>query len=184
MKILMFILLIFNVGIAHANEEIFFSIIPSYAITEDAINAVSAAALKRKWTVDGIQNSKLRIKLDHRGYKAVLDFSFSDNEIFYTDLTTYLDKRASDDDPFGDQVDDIYVDKPAPDRWIQNLKNDVNEHFNNSVYARSRKDTSVKESSSHESIENKLESLKLLYDKELITEEEYKTKKKELMSNY
>ena len=180
----MIILFIFNVGIAHANEEIFFSIIPSYAITEDAINAVSAAALKRKWTVNGYENSKLRIQLDHRDYKAVLDFSFSENEIYYTDLTTYLDDRGYDEDPFGDKVDDKYVVKPAPARWIQNLKNDVNDHFNNSVYARSRKDASVKESTSHESIESKLESLKVLYDKKLITEEEYTLKKKELMSNY
>jgi len=37
---------------------------------------------------------------------------------------------------------------------------------------------------SHKNIEEKLKSLKKLYDKKLITESEYKSKKKEVMSRY
>jgi hypothetical protein len=184
MKIFIILLTILNISAAHANEKVFFSIIPSYAITEDAVSAVSAAATQRKWTINGFKNNKLRIELEHRGYKAVLDFYFSENEIHYSDLTTYEYDEGIDDDPFGDDTASVWKASPAPDRWIQNLKNDVNIHFNNSVYARNRRDASRKESFSHENIENKLESLKTLYDKKLITETEYKLKKKEIMSNY
>lgn len=179
MKIFIILLTILNISSAHANEKVFFSIIPSYALTEDAISAVSAAAIKRKWTVNGFKNNKLRIQLEHRGYKAVLDFYFSENEIHYSDLTTYEYDEDIDDDSFGDDAASVWKASPAPDRWIQNLKNDTNSYF-----MISRRDRSVQKSFSHENVEQKLEHLKTLYDKKLITETEYEFKKKEVMSTY
>lgn len=183
MKIFITLLTLLSVNVAHAGEKMFFSIIPTYAITADAVSAVTAAATKRQWTVNQFKDDTLRIELEHRGYKAILDFYFTKNEIHYSDLTTY-EEDDMDDDPFNTDNASTWTPSPAPSHWIQNLKNDVNIHFNNSVYARNRNNSSTKESLSHKEIEKKLISLKSLYDKKLITEEEYKLEKKEIMSNY
>lgn len=174
MKIFITLLFIFNVSAAYADESIFFSKIPLYVTTDQAIDSVKAAALKRRWTVDGIGDNELRIKLDHRGYKARLNFYFTENEIRYIDSTTGYSENVGED-PFGDEQGGWEV-SPAPARWITNLKNDMNVFLVNNV--------SGKQSLSNEQIENKLETLKKMYDNKLITEEEYQLKKKEIMSRY
>lgn len=174
MKILIILLSILNISAAHAKESILFSHIPSsYITTEQAIEAVTAAALKRKWSVHGLENNKTRIELNHRGYKAILEFSFSENEIRYSDFTTYFDEM--DDDGSGE-----WKKGSVPGNWLYNLRSDVNTIF----ITMPKRKTSVKESFSHEIVVKKLESLKTLYDKKMITESEYKLKKKEIMSAY
>lgn len=176
MKIFIILLTIINISAAHASENIFFSSIPSYVTTDEAITAVTQAALKRRWTTHELENNKLRIELDHRGYKAVLNFSFSEKEIHYSDSTTYFNDIFVDED---EDSKGEWEASPAPGNWVKNLKNDVNGYF-----AISKRNRSVKESFSHENAEKKLESLKILYDKKLITEAEYTLKKEEIMSRY
>lgn len=175
MKIFIILLTIINISAAHASENIFFSSIPSYVTTDEAITAVTQAALKRRWTTHEFENNELRIELEHRGYKAVLKFSFSEKEIHYSDSTTYFNDIFVDED---EDSEGVWEASPAPGNWVKNLKNDVNSYF-----AISKRNRSVKEFS-HEDAVKKLENLKVLYDKELITEAEYKLKKKEIMSGY
>ena len=173
MKILITLLFILNVSVAHAEENIFFSQIPAYISADQAVAAVKAAALKKRWTVYGMEDNKLRIDLDHRGYKAILKFSFSARNIHYSDHTTSYNE-SFDEDPFG-EPQGKWEKTPAPARWIANLKNEVNIYFNS---------VPAKESLSSEDVEKKLETLKKMYDNKLITEEEYQLKKKEIMSRY
>ena len=172
MRILITLLLILNISAAHSEESILFSQIPAYVTTDQAIASVKAAALKRRWSIDGEGDNELRIKLDHRGYKARLKFNFTESEIHYFDSTTY---ENMGEDVFGDEQA-AWVASPAPARWITNLKNDMNAFLVNNV--------SGKELPSNEQIENKLKSLKSMYDNKLITEEEYQLKKKEILSRY
>lgn len=173
MKILITILFFLNVSVAHAEENIFFSQIPEYISADQAVAAVKAAALKKRWTVYGMEGDKLRIDLDHRGYKAILKFSFSARNIHYSDHTTFYNE-SFDEDPFGEALGK-WEKSPAPARWIANLKNEVNIYFNS---------VPAKESFSSDDVEKKLETLKNMYEKKLITEEEYQSKKKEIMSRY
>jgi len=176
MKIFIILLTILNISAAHANEDLFFSSIPSSLTTDDAVAAVNQAALNRRWTTHGLENDKLRIELDHRGYKAVLIFSFSEKEIHYSDYTTYFNDIFVDED---EDSEGEWEASSAPENWIRNLQNDANSYF-----ITSGRNRSVKESSLHDNTVNKLESLKRLYDKKLITETEYNVKKKEIMSSY
>ena len=173
MKILIALLFIMNVSVAHAEDAIFFSQIPAYISADQAVAAVKSAALKKRWTVYGMEDDKLRIDLEHRGYKAILKFSFSARNIHYSDHTTFYNE-GFDEDLFGEELGK-WEKVPAPARWIANLKNEVNIYFNS---------VPAKESLSSEDVEKKLETLKNLYDKKLITEEEYQLKKKEIMSKY
>ena len=176
MKKLIILLLFISVNIANAAERIFFTTIPSYVTTEQAIASLQAAAMQRKWTVVKKEKNTLRMKLDHRGYKAVLEFYVSENGIYYSDFTTYYEEGEDD---FGGVTEGEWVASAAPQRWIGYLKNDVNAYF-----PAIGVDTSVKEAESHEDIEKKLEGLKSLYEKQLITEEEYQSKRKEIISTY
>lgn len=174
MRMLITLLLILNISAAHSEESILFSQIPAYVTTDQAIASVKTAALKRRWSIDGEGDNELRIKLDHRGYKARLKFYFTESEIHYSDSTTYYDESMGED-AFGDEQG-AWEASPAPARWITNLKNDMNVFLVNNV--------SGKKSLSNKQIENKLKSLKNMYDNKLITEEEYQLKKKEILSRY
>lgn len=171
MKIIIILLFIFNICVASAAEKIFFTKLPSSNTTADAIAAISKAAVKRKWAVHNYENSILRVELNHRGYKAILDFTFSEGEILYSDSTTYFNNGSDD------FFEEGWVAKPVPKNWLLNLKSDVNAFFvENSM--------NIKEQTSQENVGKKLETLKTLYDKKLITETEYELKKKEILSQY
>ena len=173
MKRLIALLFIINVSITHAEEAKFFSQIPAYISADQAVAAVKAAALKKRWTVYGMEDDKLKIGLDHRGYKAMLKFSFSARNIHYSDHTTSYNE-SFDEDPFGDALGK-WEKVPAPARWIANLRNEVNIYYNS---------LPAKELLTSEDVEKKLATLKTMYEKKLITEEEYQLKKKEIMSRY
>lgn len=174
MRIIITLLFIFSVNAAHADEKIFFSQIPANISTEQAIGAVKAAALRKRWSVQEMEDGILPITLDHRGYKAVLKFYFSTRNIHYSDHTTFYNETF-EEDVFGDQAAGEWEKSTAPARWVNNLKNELYANFNRIPAA---------EPSSSEDVEKKLETLKNLYDKKLITEAEYLQKKKDIMSNY
>ena len=167
MKILIILLTILNINAAYANESIYFLTIPSNATVDDAIGSINAAAIKRSWTVHEIDGNKIRIELDHNRYKAVLEFYFLGDKIHYSDFTTR-------ENPAG-----VVETEPAPTSWINNLKHDTS-----SFLALNRRCEPVKELFSHEDMVEKLESLKVLYDKKLITETQYRLKQEEIMSRY
>lgn len=169
MKNLIILLSILWFSVAHANEDIFFLAIPSNVTNEQAITSLYSAALKREWTIKSVEDDKLQIKLDHRGYKALLDFSITDNVIKYSDHTTYYNE------PDDEYEEGAWEDTSAPKSWIKYLLNDTN-----ALLAVAGTRGSVRQ----EDIETKLENLKALFDKKLITEEEYKLKRKELISEY
>ena len=173
--------LVLNVSIVSANEEVFFMKIPPHISVAEAVEAVSQAASGRKWSVEGFKNGVLRIKLNHLDYKAVLDFSFSDDEIYYLDLTTHLNERSPDNGsgrPGWSSRED-WEKTSAPKRWIRNLQKDTGSSFEFN-----KASDNINRSFSHKNMEEKLGSLKKLYDKGLITESEYKLKKMEVLSNY
>lgn len=167
------ILTILNISVTHASEDIFFSPIPSNVTSNGAMTSVMQAAIKRQWTPHQLENNKLKIELDHRGYKAILIFSFSDKGIYYSDHTTYFSDALIDEDEEG-----IWEAASAPGNWIGNLKIDTNNYF--AVNA----GRATSETFSHDNVEMKLQSLKALYDKKLITESEYNSKRKKVMSSY
>ena len=63
----------------------------------------------------------MQVKLDHRGFKAVLDFSITDEGIYYSDSTMHYEEN--EDDPFSEGE---WVKSRVPDRWLRYLQNDVN----------------------------------------------------------
>jgi len=70
-----------STAVAPRGESIYFMTIPSNATTDDAINSIRAAAIKRGWTFHEIENDKVQVELKSNRYKAELEFSFSDNKI-------------------------------------------------------------------------------------------------------
>lgn len=123
MKLLLILFFILNINITQASENIFFKEIPSYSTRVNAIMAVNKAALSRKWTAHEFENNKLRIELNHKGYKAVLEFYFSEKEILYSDLTTYYVEA------FDEFSEGAWVEKQTPEHWIANLKKDTGIYF-------------------------------------------------------
>lgn len=179
------LLFMLSISATHANGEIHFSGIPANITTVEAITAVGYAAQKRKWTVSNLDNGKLRVNLNHNDYKAVLDFSFSERDIYYSDFTTYIDQDVNEDE---DSLE-AWEAKAVPRNWLANLKRDVDGFFlilKNIKHNRGSHSlkNNHKETLSYENVEIKLDGLKKLYDKRLIAESEYKLKKKEIMSRY
>ena len=172
MKIVLVLLLTLYVSMAHAGDDNYFTDLPSKITKTEAIAAMKKAATQRKWSSSILNNNKLQIKLNHRNYKAWLIFSFSDDKIFYQDLTTYDGIDEFEDLEEGSPV-------PVPSHWLKNIKKDTIYYFNQygSYSARAAK-------VSPEDVEKKLEGLKTMYDKQLITEVEYQQKKKDILSQY
>lgn len=173
MKLFIFILTLLNISAAHASESIFFSFIPPNVTLDAARTSVMQAAIKRQWIPHQLENNKLKIELNHRGYMAVLIFSFSEKGVYYSDNTTYFNDFDIEEDEEG-----IWEKAPAPSSWIGYLKSDTNSYF----LTNAGKATS--ENFSQNNIEKKLQSIKALYDKKLITEVEYTEKRKKILSNY
>ena len=149
MNVFTIILFALSVNVASAKESVFFMKIPTYITTTEAITALTKAAVKRKWTVDELKKNKLHINLNHHNYKAVLDFSFTEHEIYYSDLTTYFHSDEIDDN------EEKWTGSAAPKNWALNLKSDVNSYF--SLIKMNNK---IKGTYSHENIKIKLENLK------------------------
>jgi len=188
MRIIVFLLFIMslNVNTVRAEEKVFFMPIPSNVSVSQAVAAVTQAALNRGWSVEESNNEKLQIKLHHRLYKAILDFSFSNSEIHYSDHTTYLERTHdpnynpnSSNTSMPERNKDEWQKRPAPERWIKYLKNDTARFISSN-----KKSGDINNHSSYMSIEEKLGHLKKMYEGGLITESEYKLKRTELLSKY
>ena len=148
-------------------EEVFFAAIPEHISEDDAILAVYQAALKRAWQVKDIDNGKLEIELEHRGYHSILSFTVQERDILYTDRTYFNNPQHGT------------VRSPAPSNWIKYLKNDVNVKFR-TLMVEDRGNSAP----SLEPISQKLIGLKSLLDQSLITEDEYKKKREEIIAEY
>jgi len=186
MRIIVFLLFIMslNVNAVRAEEKVFFMPIPSNVSVGQAVAAVTQAALNRGWSVEESNNEKLQIKLHHRLYKAILDFSFSNSEIYYSDHTTYFYEGSGNsyDNNFskieqGSKGE--WKERSTPKRWIKYLKNDTARFI-----LSNKMGGDVNNNSSNMSIEEKLGHLKKMYEDGLITESEYKLKRTELLSKY
>lgn len=182
------LLFFLSIGVSHADDAKHFADIPKNITTEEAIHVVVYVAEHYKWTALRPKNeiNKLRINLDHRGYRAVLDFTFTGNEITYLDSTkipTEIDDEF--DARYGEEV---WVASNVPPNWLanlqrgtkkqmKNLKRDTREHIVIDEIKNIRTETA-------DSIEKKLEGLNNLRKKGLITQKEYNLKKKDILSRY
>jgi len=173
MKILVILLFMLNTVVTYASDNIYFTKIPKDITKFEAVNAVSQAASMLKWTVYEFENKKLGIKLNHRDYKVLLKFSFSEREIHYSDSTTFLNRDAFDD------LEGVWEVTEAPENWLKNLKRDTDKYL-----TKIKIDRKIRETFSHENIEIKLKTLKKLHAEKLITSSEYEIKKKEILSRY
>ncbi len=188
MRIVIFLLFIMslNANTVCAEEEVFFMFIPSNVSVSEAVDAVTQAAHNREWSVEGFKNGKLQIKLEHRRYRALLDFSFSGSTISYSDFTTRFNESSrgnnrgnSGGNPDWNSSKDEWQKRPAPERWIKYLKEDTTRFLSSA-----KTGSDINNHSSSKSMEEKLEHLKKMYENGLITESEYKLKKTELLSEY
>ena len=177
------LLLFLSSSTTHADEILNFLDVPNNISTKEAIEVVAYISEHYKWTVQRQGNNKLRVSIDHRGYKARLDFSFSDKNITYKDSTTY---EQTDFDPFDTSNSSIVIlKKPTPLSWMKNLRRGTKKRM-----AWLKRDNrqhiiidNIKDNSP-DSLESKLVGLKTVYAKGLITEKEYKIKKNEILSEY
>ncbi len=146
--------------------------VPEGITALQANQAIKKAAIRRKWTASVLENNEVQVKLNHHGYHAQLIFSISNGEVHYKDLTT-----TEDDDEFSNIEAGGYT--PVPRNWLNNIKRDATS-FMSSMERSTKNKTKI----STENLEAKLESLKKMYDRQLITESEYKKKKQEILSRY
>jgi hypothetical protein len=173
-----------NVNTVGAEEKVFFMFIPSNVSVGEAVDAVTQAAINRGWLIEEGNNKNLRIRLDHRRYRAVLNFSFSDSTISYSDLTTRFNENFSNSRGNSTGAADWssreeWQKSTAPQRWISYLKKDTVKFI-----ASNKRSGNINNHPSSKSIEEKLGHLKKMYENGLITESEYKLKKTELLSKY
>lgn len=158
--------------------DVLFASIPGGITKEQAIKAVYTSAIRREWKVSDTADNELELKLNHRNYKALLDFTFSENEIRYSDSTTYY---VSDQGRSYLESEDAsgWKKRSAPENWIVYLQRDVDK-----VFRRLLLDNEKYSIPSSDPIADKLISLKKLFDQDLITEEEYQKKREEILSGY
>ena len=181
MKVFIILIALLNISAAHADKKIFFANIPSNATTYDAIDAVISAGLKKRWKAEELDNERVQLKLDHRGYKAELNFTFTDSQIFYVDSTMYLNDTFLDEDS---NEEGVWEKDTAPRNWIKYLKNHVNSYFQLNVRSKPSQRRRQPVAEQPEDAETKLRKLKQLYDKDLITDEEYTLKKDMILSDF
>ena len=195
-----FTLLFFlSISFAHAGKvDKYFMEIPKHIAIEEAYEVVADIAEHYKWTVlrSKSDNNSLRIKLDHRGYRAALIFYFSDLKITYSDSTKIITEI---DDEFDSRYgSEVWVDHKVPPGWLKNLKRGIKkrmgrlrrdnrqhiviDEIKNSSVSGVKLKTPNKTSLTIDDVQTKLEGLKNLRDKGLITQEEYDQKKKDILS--
>ncbi len=175
MKIVISLLLMLCMSELYANQYVYFMRIPSTATTSEALIAVKKAALKRRWSVTKQDKETLQIKLNHSDYKAVLKFIVSGRKLLYLDSSTYLTENIDEVDEDGE-----WKEKAAPVKWIRYIKNDARRLLEQMTLYRTE-DTEIH---SKEDTESKLEGLKKLFTRKLITESEYNAKRKQILSEY
>jgi len=134
-KILMSILLVMlgaGVSTVNAAEMLTLISIPNDMSNSNAIGALKYAAIKRKWSIDDVENDSLRISLDHRGNQALLVFSIFEGNIVYIDSTMSRVRHPRRGRP------SVYEweNTPAPTNWIKKLKSDTQALF----YIRKKKE--------------------------------------------
>ena len=179
---LLFIFFIFGCATTPEKKNALFSWIPSQLDEEDARKAVQSAALQREWQVKDDETEDMEIELKHRGYHAILIFTFSDGEIRYSDDSTYF--STGSDSPelnysSSNPSEGRWVKRSAKKDWIENLKHDVSGIFSAMIV-----EGKSRTCSSPDPIAEKLISLKALYDQNLIAELEYQQKREEILSEY
>ncbi len=179
MKLFMTIVFLFSISTAYAGEKLQFIEVPHNIANTQVITAMKKAAVKRKWTASELADEKLQVTLNHHGYKAKLIFSFSGDHVLYEDFTTSEDSDEYDSDEFDSNGKEKEESVPVPKRWLTNLRRDTLFFLE-----RMQRRSAPVERISAEELTSKLENLKKLYDKKLITESEYLQKKKEVMSRY
>ena len=118
------LLYVLSIGTVYAGENIHFLSKPDYLSDNDVMIAIGHAAKNRKYNVPGEIGDTLRITLNHKSYKVVLDFSVSGSEIVYTDSTTYLNTDYDDDDS-----EPKIETKPVPASWLKNIKSNSKNLF-------------------------------------------------------
>ena len=123
------LLSLLSIGVLHADDAIQFVDIPDNVTTEEAIGAVANIADRIGWTVlrSVDVDNKLRLKLDRRGYRSVLTFTFTKNKITYSDSTTTLTEIDDEYDERNGSV--VSVPSKAPASWIKNLKRYARKDF-------------------------------------------------------
>lgn len=179
MRAFLIVLFALLTGVTSASEENYLMPIPEDVTVSDAMLITSKAAVRRKWSVSESGENQLQLKLKHRDYTAVLDLSFSKGKISYSDSTTYLDRWAASRAVHDGAPPVEPVPKPVPAKWLANLKKDIRKGL-----ADAPRSSSASGRSSEDDVVTKLEKLKKLRDKKLITEAEYEAKKAEILSEY
>ena len=128
MKKIIGLLLMFCMSELYANQYMHFIGIPPSVTNSEVIIVLKDVALKRRWNITEQSEETLQIKLNHRDYRAVLNFIISDRRVLYSDSTTYLTETINTDaDEEGEWLTLIeeeisFDDGPArKDRFEQSL---------------------------------------------------------------
>lgn len=185
MKNLIFTLLILFYCSSALAEQALFLDIPKGLKTSLGLPSVKLAAQHRKWTIIVDRENELIIYLDHRCFQSKLTFTLKDHSIMYQDDTRVLQRCRYPSSYSLSEPD--YKQTNVPSNWLENLKSDTSRYFstvklNNT--GRHETSTDSKEGITKDQLEEKLKQLKSLYDKKLISEQEYNDKKKELLERF
>ncbi len=103
-------------------EDLYFSSVPSEISDHEAQNILYKALLRRHWEVARLEDQNLQAELEHNGYRALLKFTITENEIKYSDYTTYYSYSSETRTP-----------STAPKRWIVYLQRDTEKAFRNAL---------------------------------------------------
>ena len=168
-----------------ASEKIYLTFIPENVPISQAISASELVVNKRGWKTLEKNDESLKIQLEHRGYNAIMTLVYADAKIHYTDTTTQkVTRKKRENYGYGPPVTQI-VETEVPRSWLVNIKNDItNVLHTTSLSLTNTCDKLMREHNllSTNEVEERLAKLKKLFDAELVTEEDYKLKKRDILS--
>lgn len=82
--------------------------------SESARDAVTRAAMGRKWSIEKLENGDIQTKLLHRSFDSTLTFKVKDGSIEVWSVSYEIKKKTQ-----------VRVKRDEPSGWIRNLHKDI-----------------------------------------------------------
>jgi hypothetical protein len=148
---------------ARAEEKLLLAELPTGVDKKALIGIISTALIGRRWTVFDASADSVSAKIRYSNYEARIRIFAADNVLKYVDSTEWQDStsnQAAKGTP-----------PPLPERWIYLLRSDIN----------ARLDQHKRQAANEPS--TRMQRLKELLDKGLITQSEYEKKRAEIVKS-
>lgn len=168
------LLTVLCIGIARADEGVLVSSIPQGADKSQVLEVVRQAFIGRSWTIESGDDLSVTARLFHGGYDAQLKVSLEGDSLRYLGNTTGM---VHERNPSLSTGNSRRSSTDTPERWLTFLRFDISKSLSGIPKHTSQESAG----GAPNDIVERLKTLDGLHKAGLVTDNEYKKKKEEIL---